>query len=137
MRVFCVLILSFLLSSGAHAACNKASLKGLFAGTGAFSTSSVAAGVFYFNGKGKITVRSLYESIQGSTYRLTGSGTYTVNKNCSGTIRFVGRYQGMEVGSAVVYFGLGGTKNLPEILGVYENASDGVSGAFRLVRSRQ
>ncbi|MCX2973011.1 hypothetical protein EYC87_05355 [Halieaceae bacterium IMCC8485] len=140
MRVLIAIALLLALPGAASAACSKSTLQGNYASGGTFTYyydgfPSIAAGIVHFNGGGKITLKSLTEGAYGDRATVNGGGSYSVNSNCVGTAKLNIRSNGQLVGTANLNFAVGGTKALPEILGIYTNQRDGITGSIRLIKS--
>lgn len=140
MRRIIAMALMLAIPGMASAACSKSTLQGNYAAGGAFTYyyegyPSIAAGIVHFNGSGRITLKSLTEGAFGDKATVNGGGTYSVNQNCMGTAKLNIKRSGQLIGTATLNFAVGGTKAQPEILGVYTNQRDGITGSIRMVKS--
>lgn len=89
----CLLIIALAVSPASAATCSNASLKGVFGydhGRPGASNAGVTLGQLTLDGKGKITSGSWTESLNGTISTGTTTGSYSVAKNCTGTLTLNG-----------------------------------------------
>lgn len=124
----------------AAAACNKATIKGNFAGESYFPETkkyyaSHGAVMLNFSGAGKIVIKKFTEGANGFYGAGNGSGTYNLGGNCTGVANITIKQNGLINAKGRMDFVVGGTKANPEIFGTYTNKTDGTSGNVHLIKS--
>ena len=134
------LVSSLVLATSASAACTLDSIRGKYAGEYYFPEDSrywatTGALMVRFDGNGKIFVIKASEGSDDEYGIESGTGTYTLSSNCTGTARLTIKSGSQIVGRGKLDFYVGGTKNNQEILGSYQDTDLLHSGSIRLIRS--
>ena len=115
----------------AAAECSKSTLKGSYGTIGAIEANDdfeslqiFFVGRVVFNGKGKLSIKKGTASAFGAIGDYTGSGTYSLNKNCVGTATIDLVSEGEPAGTMRLDMIVVGTQQNHRIMAVYTNQDD-------------